>query len=106
MTHRFPYPRSNMKIVVYGMDDCPFCRGIKELLDKNNLKYTYYNINTLIDLKNIKSAAEFKEKLRSRIGEYPFVPVIFLNGKFIGGLREFKRHLPKLRREQKMNEKN
>lgn len=98
MTHRFPYPRSNMHIVVYGIEGCPFCVETQKLLDENNLKYTYYNINTLISEKVISDSNEFRQKLHSRIGDYSFVPLIFVNGNFIGGLRELKRDLSKIKR--------
>ena len=97
MTHRFPYPRSNMHIVVYGIEGCPFCVETQKLLDENNLKYTYYNIDTLINQKVIRDSSEFREKLHSRIGSYAFVPIIFVDGKFIGGLRELKRDLRKIK---------
>jgi glutaredoxin len=87
-----------MHIVVYGIEGCPFCVETQKLLDENNLKYTYYNINTLISEKVISDSNEFRQKLHSRIGDYSFVPLIFVNGNFIGGLRELKRDLSKIKR--------
>lgn len=106
MTHRFPYPKSNMHIVVYGIEGCPFCVETQKLLDENNLKYTYYNINTLISEKVISDSNEFRQKLHSRIGDYSFVPLIFINGNFIGGLRELKRDLSKIKRNLNRKEIN
>jgi glutaredoxin len=87
-----------MHIVVYGIEGCPFCVETQKLLDENNLKYTYYYINTLISEKVISDSNEFRQKLHSRIGDYSFVPLIFVNGNFIGGLRELKRDLSKIKR--------
>ena len=88
---RFPYPNKKSEFVIYGRDSCPFCVEAKKYLKSKNKKFLYYNIEQLIKKKIIENYGEYQDKLKSRIGNYFYIPVIFHYGKFIGGFSELKK---------------
>jgi glutaredoxin len=46
------------EVIVYGIPDCGLCSSFKDELDKENIPYTFYDINT-----NNEKRAEMMEKL-------------------------------------------
>jgi len=73
----------NMKIEVYGKENCPYCVRAKEWLAERNLSYTYTDV-----LKNL-SVAELialKEKYNMNT-----VPIVVINDELIGGYSELKK---------------
>ena len=71
-----PQPDPNIKWIVYGSDICPFCNKAKEYLQNKNQKYTYIDITKYQDS---------RELLKKMTDGYRTIPVIYKNGKFIGG---------------------
>ena len=67
------YKMNQDKIVIYTWSTCPYCINAKNLLEKNNMKYTEKEV-----VKNKKYLQEMKKKT----GETS-VPQIFINGKHI-----------------------
>ena len=64
---------------VYGEDWCPFCREAKRTMGKNG---KYYRISDLSEKE--------KDLLKKKTGDYKYIPMIFVDDKFIGGLEQFK----------------
>jgi glutaredoxin 3 len=68
-------------IVVYGRDTCPFCMKVKEYLEKLALKWEWVDTETE---HGKKRRAELKKKY-----DWSTVPLVFVDGKFIGGADDF-----------------
>ncbi len=64
-------------IVVYGSDNCIYCKKTKQYLDENELLYTY------IDITHNKSIT--LDKLSIQTNNYRYVPIIFIDNNFIKG---------------------
>ena len=77
------YKMNQDKIVIYTWSTCPYCINAKDLLEKNNMKYTEKEV-----VKNQKYLQEMKKKT----GETS-VPQIFINGKHIGGFSQLQTYL-------------
>jgi len=67
------------KVRVYGEDWCPFCRKAKRTMGKNG---KYYRISDL--------SKKEMNLLKKKTGGYKFIPIIFVDDKFVGGLEQFK----------------
>lgn len=66
-------------VVVYGTNWCPACKKVKELLTKHKIAFTY---------KDLESDSKAREAL-TKFSDLPnTIPKVFVNGKFIGGLKE------------------
>ncbi|HXW53240.1 MAG TPA: glutaredoxin domain-containing protein [Myxococcota bacterium] len=70
-------------IEVYTMNNCGYCEAAKSLLKSHNLPFKEINIAN-DDAKRI----ELMEKTHHRT-----MPQIFIDGQFIGGYTELKKHL-------------
>ena len=68
-----------MKIELYTVDYCPYCKKALNFLNEKNVQYTNYDIT------------ENEDEMRKKIGEkyglqgYVTVPQIIIDGKNIGG---------------------
>jgi glutaredoxin len=72
--------------LVYGRNSCPYTQRALEALDEKKISYTY------VDISDYQS--EFFKLCAPKIGKnYKTVPVIFRQGKFIGGSDELMKHL-------------
>jgi ribonucleoside-diphosphate reductase alpha chain len=72
----------DMRTIVYGKDDCPYCAMAKEELTLRGIPFDY------IDLKEIgKSAAEVTGR------KVKTVPQIYLEGEYVGGWDDLMAHL-------------
>ena len=89
----FPYPKKNISIVIYGCNSCQFCLDSKDYLDNIDKKYKYYDIDEIVKNKLVKNRKEILEKLKDKIGDYRYIPIIFIKGKFIGGYEELKKKI-------------
>ena len=69
------------KHVILGTDWCPFCIRVYDYLNKN--KIPYENVDT-DQPDGAKKRAELSKKYN-----YHTVPMVFINGEFIGGCNEF-----------------
>jgi len=107
---RFPFPLSTNSVTVYGRSTCPYCQKMKEIVDNINKsrekiniykkqfkdpskltinKAKYYDIEELIKNNYAKDYNDFRSKLEIFIGDYPTVPLVFIDGIFIGGYDDF-----------------
>jgi glutaredoxin len=75
---------------IYTKTSCIFCTKVKELLDKNKIEYTIINCDIYLeDHKDI-----FLEYVKTIIGkEYRTFPMVFLDGKFIGGFTDTEKYI-------------
>jgi len=65
-------------IVIFTIYGCPYCRNAVRFLRKNNLPYKAYNIGN--NAKMMKDLAEWTQ--------WPTVPKVFVQGRFLGGHNE------------------
>lgn len=89
----FPYPSKDELIVAYGRKGCPYCEKLKLFFKKisglKNYKIIYHDIFEIIDSGKAKDISDFKKKMRLFIDDYSMVPIVFIEGKFIGGYTNF-----------------
>jgi glutaredoxin len=98
----FKFPRDyeiTPEYLIYGGPNCKFCRLCKVALESYDLKYTYVDIDQYpkyVDHKVLyKDFASF-----GLIPEnYKTIPLVFINGTFIGGYTALDTHLEKLQEE-------
>lgn len=69
-------------ILVYSMENCPYCIGAKNLLKNNNYSYREISIKDV-------DTPEYREMLNLSKGAKTF-PQIFINKNHIGGFQELK----------------
>ena len=76
-------------IIIYGAKWCKWCNEARKYLDEKNKKYDYVDIDTV---KN------YQKNIFPLTDNYRYIPVIFIDGKFIGGYSELvARKNPKVR---------
>ena len=68
-------------LTIYGRDGCPFCHKAVVLADKYCIPFKYYDVHEY---------PNYKSFLKGKAAEHKTVPVIFWNGKFIGGSDDFE----------------
>jgi glutaredoxin len=74
--------------IVYSKSNCVFCHKVKELLENEPI-ITIINCDNWLKHKEKKEI--FLDSMKDIIGyEYRTFPMVFLNGKFIGGYTETK----------------
>ena len=78
-----------MDIQIYTTRYCGFCNQAKMLLQKLNLEFEDHPVD---------NDPALRKKVSDSVGGYSTVPMIFINGKFIGGFTE----LVALHREGKL----
>ena len=71
-------------LLIMTTSTCPYCIKAKELLESKK-----------IDYKEIKSSPLMDKYFSEKFKDYPYVPRIILNGKFIGGYNELEIKLKK-----------
>ena len=71
-------------LVMMTTSSCPYCIKAKDLLNEKKIDFKEINSSPLMD-------KYFNEKFK----DYPYVPRIILNGKFIGGYNELEIKLKK-----------
>lgn len=94
------YKDTNIFIIFYS-PHCRFCINAMKLLKDNNLSFKSYNINHIKNglqrllhyLNTHKIITQFNEKHKT-------IPIIFYNGKFIGGFSDLALYLDKSRAHQ------
>ena len=69
------------EIKVYTTRVCPYCVAAKRLLSQLGLKYEEIGLDDKPDL---------RQKVSEENGNYRTVPMIFVDGKFIGGFTELQ----------------
>lgn len=86
--------QNNDKYIIFYVDSCPYCRGALDLLRSHNVRYKGYNIDNinggmeyvLNSLNEYRDLINFDPSHRTK-------PIIFNNGKFLGGMSELKQYL-------------
>lgn len=73
----------NDDVTIYSAEDCPKCLTVKNMCEA-------YSINASVKVLGVDYTQEEFQKLMPGIRE---IPQIFVNGKRLGGLEQFKRHL-------------
>lgn len=82
----FPVPRTNMGFVLYGSKSCPFCNQARLWLEWYQIPFVYHDIDEFVDLGILEERVDLWKKLGvNRVGMQRTIPIIFLNGKRIGG---------------------
>ncbi len=69
------------KFLIYTTSFCSYCQAAKRLLEQKGLNYRE------IDLTQDQ---ELRQKISKENGGYRTVPMIFMEGKFVGGFTELK----------------
>ena len=72
-------PPQKKGITIYGAEWCHWCGEAKKYLDKQGIEYKY------VDIDKVKN---YQKVIYPLTKNYPYVPVIFIDGKFIGGYSE------------------
>lgn len=70
-----------MKAEIYTKPTCPFCIQAKALLQERNIEYVDHDVS---------NNAELRAQASAKAGGHSTVPMIFLEGKFIGGCSELQ----------------
>lgn len=70
-----------MKAVLYTKPTCPFCVRAKDLLTQKGIEFEDHDIS---------SNPALRAEISASVGGYRTVPMIFLDGKFIGGCSELQ----------------
>ena len=82
------------KNVIFYKDNCPFCEASEHLMNalvnKSVInKYSIYYLNKDFDNQNLKDLALSYDWVPKPFQEFPTKPQIFIDGKYIGGNKEF-----------------
>jgi len=80
---KFIEPSENYTI--YTKSNCNYCKMVKDLLNKHNVVYEIVDCDEY--LLHHRLAFLFFIKERAKF-DYNTFPIVFLNGKFIGGFTE------------------
>ena len=70
-----------MKIEIYGRDTCPFCRRAKELAAQHDPNFSYHDVEK-------DKNAQIKREAFAEKYNHSTVPVVFIDGEFVGGYSE------------------
>ena len=98
----FPYPLKTNKLTIYGRKGCPYCAKMKDIAE-NVRGSVYHDIDELINKGFAKSFVDFKMKMKPFINNYDMVPMVFIEGGFIGGHDNFVKGI---KNHDKNNKKN
>jgi len=79
----------NREWVIIGTETCPYCLNAKNLLEKNNIKFTFLNLHELAEIFQM-TEKDIIAELNKYTKNYKFIPMIFYNSKFIGGFDQLK----------------
>lgn len=77
------------QVDIYSTRYCGFCNRAKMLLNQLGIEYTDYPVD---------NNPQLRQEASARAGGFPTVPMIFIDGTFIGGYSE----LANLHREGKL----
>jgi glutaredoxin len=88
MTYTKP---ANSGYTIYTISNCKFCKMAKEYLAKSKIKTKVVNCDTHIE--TLRKRDEFYTFIRQYTSiPYTYFPMIFYNGKFVGGYKELLKH--------------
>jgi glutaredoxin len=80
--------------IIFFIYECPYSRKALDLLKNNNLSYKGYDINTING--GMEKLLEVLKKNAELINfdiRHKTKPIIFLNGKYLGGFEELSKYL-------------
>lgn len=73
---------------VYGSPDCSYCVKVAQLLESKGISFQYYNVDQYYGRPERK---RFFEQASKVIGQaITTIPVVFLDGEYIGGYQATK----------------
>ena len=82
-------PPTPTGFMIYTKNACPYCDKVKDVLDRQDLDYTVVNCTEY--LMNAKTKEDFLAFIAGFAKEeYRTFPMVFYDGKFIGGFAETK----------------
>jgi len=88
----FNKPSSN-GFTIYSKSGCHFCTKVKNLLKQKNFLFNEINCDDYL----IEEKENFLLFIENQIGKsYKVFPIIFYNGKFVGGFNETEEFTNKL----------
>jgi len=70
------------RVKLYGYEECPYCQELKEHYEKNNINFTY------VDIENKDNKAEFEKIME--IGKTDSVPIVLVNKTILSPEISFK----------------
>ena len=77
-----------MAYLIIGRSTCPYCVGAEQLLKDKMITHQRLDLDLLPSMAYDILSTILHEHL-----EYQYVPMIFHDGEFIGGLSELKTHI-------------
>ena len=77
-----------MGYLVIGRSTCPYCTGAEELLKEKMIAYQRIDLDLLPSM-----AYETLSNILHEYLDYEYVPIIYHNEEFIGGLAELRTHI-------------
>jgi glutaredoxin len=86
MVAKYVKPANN-NYTIYSISKCKYCDMAKAHIKKNSIKCTYIRCDKFIETCRERDAF-YSFIRRYTIIPYFYFPMIFKNGKFIGGLKE------------------
>lgn len=78
--------------VIFFVDGCPYCDNARKLLRKSGVSYKGYDISQIDG--GMKKLLEVLNKNRNLLNfdpKHQTKPIIFYNGKFVGGFSELSK---------------
>jgi glutaredoxin len=95
-----PHKQFKNKIVIYARPTCPYCIDFLDFLKKNN-NTGYYDKLIYVEVDSdspdsIFSKYNILKNLKEDINNHSTVPIVFHNGKFIGGSDDSKKYFKNL----------
>ena len=101
-----PHIQFKNKIVIYARPTCPYCIGFVDFLKKNNKNTGYYDKTIYVEVDgdspdNIFSKNNILKNLKTEINNHSTVPIVFHNGKFIGGSDTSKEYFGNIKAKSK-----
>jgi len=70
-----------MKVKIYTKPTCPFCVKAKAILQQKGIEFVDHDVS---------ANPQLRAEISNSVGGYGTVPMIFLDGKFIGGCSELQ----------------
>jgi glutaredoxin len=71
---------------IFSNSDCGYCQDVKDLLTSKNIKYKEQQITK-------ENIFDIYDAIDEYTNKYRYTPIIFHNGKFIGGYIDLKKYL-------------
>lgn len=79
--------------VIFFVHNCPYCENALNLLRKKSVKYKGYDINSINGgMSQLLNVLNENASLIAFDSTHQTKPIIFLNGKFLGGYDNLREH--------------